>query len=70
MTDETKIDPKMMGRLGQALRFICGAEHAATKALLKAAESGAAADVKAARSQFLKLKSGDRRAAFEMIDDD
>lgn len=69
LADETKIDPETMGRLGNALRFICGAEHAATKALLKAAASSAPADVKAARALFLKLKPGERRAAFEMIDD-
>lgn len=67
--DETKIDAVTMGRLGNALAFICGADHAATKALKKAAESGADKDVKAARSQFLKLKSGDRQAAFAMLND-
>jgi hypothetical protein len=70
MADEIKIDPGTMGRLAKALTFICGADHAATKALRKAAETGAAADVKLARTQFLKLKPGDRRAAFEMIDQD
>jgi hypothetical protein len=58
-----------MGRLGQALSFICGAEHPATVALKKAAETGADKDVKAARAQFLKLKPGDRRAALTMVDD-
>ena len=67
--DETKIDAAMMGRLANALTFICGAEHAATKALKKAAESGADEDIKAARSQFLKLKYGDRQAALTMLND-
>lgn len=67
--DETKIDAVTMGRLANALTFICGADHAATKALKKAAESGADKDVKAARSQFLKLKHGDRQAAFAMLSD-
>ncbi|MEQ1669480.1 MAG: hypothetical protein ABL893_01340 [Hyphomicrobium sp.] len=67
--DETKIDAATMGRLANALAFICGADHAATKALKKAAETGADKDVKAARSQFLKLKSGDRQAAFAMLSD-
>jgi hypothetical protein len=67
--DELKIDAAMMGRLASALTFVCGAEHAATKALKKAAESGADKDVKAARSQFLKLKHGERQAALTMLND-
>ena len=67
--DDTKIDAAMMGRLAGALTFICGADHAATKALKKAAETGADKDVKAARSQFLKLKYGDRQAALTMLND-
>lgn len=67
--DETKIDAAVMGRLAGALAFICGADHAATKALKKAAESGAEKDVKAARSQFLKLKHGERQAALTMVND-
>jgi hypothetical protein len=67
--EETKIDAAMMGRLASALTFICGADHAAVKALKKASESGAEKDVKAARSQFLKLKYGDRHAALEMLKD-
>ncbi len=67
--DETKIDPAMMGRLSKALAFICGADHPATVALKTASETGADKDVKAARTQFLKVKSGDRRAALAMLDD-
>lgn len=68
--DEAKIDPAMMGRLAKALTFICGADHAATKALKQASETGAEKDVKAARAQFLKLKHGDRQAAMGLLKDD
>ncbi len=68
--DETKIDAAMMGRLAKALDFICGAEHPAVAALRLASASGSERDVKAARSQFLKLKSGDRQAALTMVRDD
>ncbi len=68
--DETKIDAAAMGRLAKALAFICGADNPATKALAMAARTGAEKDVKAARTQFLKLKSTDRRAAFAMIEDE
>jgi hypothetical protein len=67
--DDTKIDAAMMGRLASALTFICGADHVAVKALKKASETSADKDVKAARSQFLKLKYGDRQAAIEMLKD-
>ncbi len=69
MSDDLKIDAATMGRLANALTFICGADHAATKALKKASESGADKDVKAARAQFLKLKYGDRQAALTMLND-
>ena len=52
-----------------ALAFIVGADHAATKALKTASETGAEKDIKAARTQFLRLKPGDRRAALTMLDD-
>jgi hypothetical protein len=67
--DETKIDAAAMGRLAKALVFICGADHPATIALRTAAESGSAADIKGARSRFLQLKSGERKAALAMIQD-
>lgn len=67
--DETKIDAAMMGRLANALTFICGADHPATKALRKASETAADKDVKVARTQFLKLKHGDRQAALTMVND-
>jgi len=65
--DETTIDPAAMGRLARALTFICGPEHPATVALKAAAESGSDRDIKAARNLFLKLKSGERRAALAML---
>lgn len=67
--DETKIDPAAMGRLAKALSFICGAEHATTLALKRAAESGSEQDAKRARMLFLKLKPGERRAAMAMLSD-
>jgi hypothetical protein len=65
--DETKIDPAAMGRLAKALAFICGPDHATTRALRAAAESGSDQDIKKARMLFLKLKPGDRRAALNML---
>jgi hypothetical protein len=67
--DESTIDRAAMGRLANALAFICGATHPTTMALKAAAESGADKDIKAARALFLKLKPGDRRAALAMIQD-
>lgn len=67
--DETKIDRAAMGRLAKALAFICGPSHKATIALRTAADSGADRDIKAARAAFLKLKPGERKAAFAMLAD-
>ena len=67
--NETAIDRATMGRLAKALVFVCGAEHPATKAMKKAAESGLERDIKAARSAFVKLKSGERSAAFSMLEE-
>ncbi len=67
--DETKVDRAAMGRLAKALAFICGPKHATTRALQTAADSGAERDIKAARSQFLKLKPGERKAAMAMLED-
>ncbi len=65
--DETKIDGATMGRLARALVFICGPTHPATVALEAAAKSGSARDIKNARSLFLKLKPGERNAAWNML---
>ena len=65
--DEMKIDREAMGKLAKALAFICGPDHATTQALATAAESGTERDFKKARTLFLRLKSGDRKAALTMI---
>jgi hypothetical protein len=65
--DETTIDRAAMERLGKALIFICGAAHPTTVALQAAAESGSERDIKNARSLFMKLKPGDRKAALIML---
>lgn len=58
-----------MERLAKALAFICGADHPTTAAMKAAAASGSERDIKNARSLFLKLKPGDRRAALTMLAD-
>jgi hypothetical protein len=65
---EIAIDHAAMGRLAKALVFICGANHPTTVALKTAAESGSERDIKNARTLFLRMKPGDRRAAFAMIE--
>jgi hypothetical protein len=67
--DETTIDRAAMGRLAEALSFICGADHPTTVALRTASESGLEKDIKAARTLFLRLKQSDRRAALTMLQD-
>ena len=67
--DETTIDRAAMGRLAKALVFICGPDHPTTVALKAAAESGSERDIKAARTLFLRLKQGERRAALAMLAD-
>jgi hypothetical protein len=67
--DETKIDRSTMARLAKALGFICGLEHPTTVALKAAAENGLERDIKRARSLFLQLKPGERKAALSMIED-
>ncbi len=67
--DEVKIDAAAMGKLAKALAFICGPDHATTIALKTAAESGTDRDIKKARTLFLRLKPGDRRAALTMLSD-
>jgi hypothetical protein len=68
--EETTIERASMGRLAKALAFVCGPDHPATVALQAAAESGSERDIKNARTLFLRLKSGDRRAALAMLDAD
>lgn len=66
---DEKIDRAAMGRLAKALAFICGADNPTTVALRTAAETGTERDIKNARTLFLRLKPGDRRAALSMIED-
>jgi len=65
--DETKIDRAAMGRLAKALAFISGKDHPTTVALAAASESGTDQDIKKARTLFLRLKPGDRKAALTML---
>jgi hypothetical protein len=65
---ETAIDREAMGRLAKALVFLCGANHPTTVALRTASESGLERDIKNARTLFLRMKPGDRRAALAMIE--
>lgn len=68
-TDDSAINPLTLGRLAKALAFISGADHPTTIALKAAAESQSERDIKKARSLFLQLKPGDRKAALAMISD-
>ena len=56
-------DAAAMHRLGQALAFVCGPDHAATLAVQRAVESGGADDIARARAMFLQLGARDQRAA-------
>lgn len=67
--DDMKIDREAMGKLAKALAFIKGPEDATTAALAAAAESGTEKDIKKARTLFLRLKPGDRKAALTMLGD-
>ncbi len=67
--EEAKIDRAAMGRLAKALDFICGPDHPTTVALRAAAESGSEQEIKKARTLFLRLKPGDRRAALTRLAD-
>lgn len=64
---EPKFDAEAMGKLANALRFICGADHPCVAALAKAAESKSERDIKAARTLFMRLKPGERQAALTML---
>ena len=67
--NDVKIDRAVMGRLAKALTFICGSNHPTTVALKVAAESGLDRDIKTARTLFMRMKPGDRQAAFSMLAD-
>ena len=66
---EATIDRATMGRLAKALIFVCGPDHPTTVALKAAAESGSEREIKNARTLFLRLKPGERRAALAMLGD-
>lgn len=68
--DGTKIDRETMGKLAKALNFILGPGNETSTALKLAAETGADADIKKARTLFLRLKSGDRASALSMLSTD
>ena len=65
--EEKATDRAAMGRLAKV--FVCGADHPTTIALQAAAESGSERDIKNARTLFLRLKQGERRAALAMLED-
>jgi hypothetical protein len=67
--EETTINRATIERLAKALVFVCGRDHPTTVALEAAAQSGSERDIKKARTLFLRLKPGDRRAALAMLDD-
>ena len=67
--EETAIDRVAMGRLAKALAFIRSAEDPTVIALKLASESGLERDIKKARTLFIQLKPGDRKAALNMIED-
>jgi hypothetical protein len=67
--EEKAIDRAAIKRLAKALVFVCGPDHPTTLALQAAAESGSERDIKNARTLFLRLKPGERRAALAMLED-
>ena len=67
--EESTIDREAMGQLAKAFAFICGADHPTVAVMKIAAASGSERDIKNARTQFLKLKPSDRRAALAMLKD-
>ena len=56
-------DPSGLIRLGQALKFVCGAAHPTTLAVLRAATSGEGEDIERARARFLELTPSNQHAA-------
>lgn len=67
--EEKTIDRAAMGRLAKSLVFLLGAEDATVVALKTAAETGSEADIKKARTLFLRLKPSARQAALTMLKD-
>lgn len=69
LLDSLEFSVEAMGRLAKAVAFVCGADHPAAVALAKASASGTDRDAKQARTLFLRLKPGERRAALSMLAD-
>lgn len=59
-------DRMAMVRVGHALRFLCGADHPTTRAVQRAAETGADDDIGHARTLFMQLSPGNQCAALTM----
>jgi hypothetical protein len=68
--DEGAIDRDAMGRIAKALAFIKGASDPTALALKLACDTGAAKDIKAARTLFLRLKPSERQGALAMLSED
>lgn len=56
-------DPQAMMRLGEALKFVCGIDHPATLAVLRAAANVDRNDIERARVLFQQLAPESQRAA-------
>ena len=67
---DTKIDIETMGRLAGALSFITSSDDPAVVAMRAAVQSGAAKDIKHARTLFLRINSSHRKAALATLMDD
>lgn len=59
-------DRDAMLRIGNALKFLCGADHATTRAVQRAAETGADDDVDHARALFTQMSPGNQSAALTL----
>ncbi len=68
--DDGAIDREAMGKMAKALLFIKGASDPTALALKLACETGKPADIKKARTLFLKLKPSERQGAMAMISED
>jgi hypothetical protein len=68
--DEGAIDRDAMGKIAKTLAFIKGADDPVAVAMKTACDTGKPADIKKARTLFLKLKPGERKSALAMLSDD
>jgi hypothetical protein len=68
--DDGAIDREAMGKMSKALIFIKGASDPTALALQLACDTGKPADIKKARTLFLKLKPSERKGAMAMISED